>query len=232
MDINNLKNDLIDFSNKRSINNTFTDYNDYINYQTVIGMSHEIDCKEWADGQVLCINDKFKNVSKDAKILIASCGDGVCLNQLKTLGFTDVTGLEICDEKIKVAIKSGFNVIKIDICCGPFNLSEKYDVIYSSHTLEHVLDPMFTFKNISTFLKNDGIIHLILPYPDIEAGNSNNDHRFKVHCGVIPLGLHIEDNGNTTCSVFINNGFNVTHKSFYAYREPEIHLAIRKTKTI
>lgn len=223
-----LKKSLVEFSNKRSSISKFIDYDDYINYQTVIGMSHEIHCKEWTEGQQTCINDKFKNIDKNSKILIASCGDGVCLNQLKLLGFTDVTGLEICDEKINIAKTNGFDVIKTDICSGPFNLNEKYDVIYSSHTLEHVLNPMFTFKNITSFLKDDGIIHLILPYPDIEAGNPNNKHRFNVHCGVIPLGLNIDDNGNTVCDIFIKEGFNVIDKSFHSYREPEIHLVIRK----
>ena len=223
-----LKNSLVEFSNKKHKSNQFVNYDEYIHYQTVVGMSHEVDCDIWAKGQVRCINDKFKTIDRKSKILIASCGDGVCLTQLKLLGFTDVTGLEICDEKIKLAKNSGFNVIKTDICSGPFDLYEQYDVIYSSHTLEHVLNPMFTFKNIAKFLKEDGIMHLILPYPDIEAANPRNNHRFKVHCGVIPLGLNIDDNGNTTCDIFTKEGFNVMSKDFFSYREPEIHLKICK----
>jgi SAM-dependent methyltransferase len=223
-----LKTKLVDFSNKRSSVNKFVDYNDYIHYQTVIGMSHEINCEHWANGQIICINEKFATINKNAKILIASCGDGVCLAQLKTLGFTDVTGLEICDEKIALARKSGFNVIKTDICTGPFDLNGQYDVIYSSHTLEHVLNPIFTFKSITNFLKEDGIIHLILPYPDINAGNPEINHRFKVHCGVIPLGLNIDDNGQSVCDVFTKEGFNIISKNFYSYREPEIHLVMSK----
>lgn len=219
---------LIEFSNKRSSRNKFVDYNDYIYYQTIVGMSHEIHCKEWADGQIICIEDKFNSIKKDSKILIVSCGDGVCLRHLKKLGFTDVTGLEVCDEKIEIAKTCGFNVIKMDICSGPFNLNEKYDVIYSSHTLEHVLNPMFTFKSLTMFLKEDGIILLILPYPDIEAANPDNNHRFKIHCGVIPLGLNIDDNGTTVCNIFTNEGYNVISKNFFSYREPEIHLIMSK----
>ena len=223
-----LKNSLIEFSNKRNKSNQFVDYDEYIYYQTVAGMSHEIDCDSWAKGQIICINDKFESINRSSKILVASCGDGVCLKQLKLLGFTDVTGLEICDEKINIAKTNKFNVIKMDICSGPFNLNEKYDVIYSSHTLEHVLNPMFTFKTIANFLQEDGIIHLILPYTDIEAANPNNNHRFKVHCGVIPLGLHINDNGNTICDIFTKEGFKVISKDLFSYREPEIHLKICK----
>ena len=136
--------------------------------------------------------------------------------------------MEVCDEKIEIAKTSGFNVIKMDICSGPFNLNEKYDVIYSSHTLEHVLNPMFTFKSLTMFLKEDGIILLILPYPDIEAANPDNNHRFKIHCGVIPLGLNIDDNGTTVCNIFTNEGYNVISKNFFSYREPEIHLIMSK----
>ncbi len=225
-----LKQSLVDFSNIRSNTSKFKDYDDYITAQTVEGLSHEINSEHWSNGQIRCINDKFKNVSKDSNILIASCGDGVCLKHLSELGYKNVTGLEIVDEKIENAKKYNFNVIKTDICTGPFHLTPIYDVIYSSHTLEHVLCPQYTITELAKFLKPDGIIYLILPYPDVNAGNPRDLHRFRVHCGVMPLGLNIRDEGQTTCHLLKNMGFDILDYSFHSYRESEIHLVIKKNK--
>jgi SAM-dependent methyltransferase len=224
-----LKKVLIDFSNKRA-NNHFKNYDDYINYQTLNGLSFEKDNNHWTLGQQICIEKKFINLNRDLRILDVCCGDGRGLQKFRELGFTDVTGVEISDEKIKHAALFKYNIIKCDICSGPFDFGEKYDIIYSSHTIEHVLNPEFTIKNIIEFLKDDGTFYLILPYPDIDAANPENDHRFKVHCGVIPLGLHIDDNGNTTCNILKNMGLDVISVEFDNFREPEIHLTLKKSK--
>ena len=225
--MNELKQTLVDFSNKRS-NNVFLDYDDYVNYQTKTGLSFEKNCQHWTNGQRLCVENKFHNLDRNLRILDICCGDGMGLQKFKEMGFNDVTGVEISDEKIDSAKQFGYNVIKQDICCGPFDLGEKYDVIYSSHTLEHVLNPEYTIKNIMNSLKDDGTFLLILPYSDMGAADPNNDHRFKVHCGVIPLGLHINDNGKTTTDIINKMGFDVIDIHLDSYREPEIHLKIKK----
>ena len=79
-----------------------------------------------------------------------------------------------------------------------------------------------------TKLKNDGKFILILPYPDYAAGNTKNEHNFKVHCGVIPLGLHINDKGITLINKIQQMGYKVNDYTFQSYREPEILLTIIK----
>ena len=222
-----VKRELIDFSNQRS-DNKFIDYNDYIKYQTKNGLSFEKNSFGWTNGQRRCIEEKFFDKDRNLRILDICCGDGRGLQKLKEMGFTNVTGVEISDEKILFAKEINNNVIKRDICSGPFDLGDKYDIIYSSHTIEHVLNPEYTIKNIMDYLKNDGIFFLILPYPDVGASDPRDDHRFKIHCGVIPLGLHIEDKGISTRQIIENMGFKVVNVEFHNYREPEIHLTIKK----
>jgi len=226
-----IKKQLISFSNERQVNGTrnrFEDYEDYITYQTLHGFSLEKDNKLWTEGQRQCIQDKFSKLDRGISILDVCCGDGRGLGKLKELGFQHVTGIEISDEKISIAKQINHNIIKMDICSGPFNFVEKYDIIYSSHTIEHVLNPQYTIMNLMKFLKDDGKCFIILPYPDVEAGDPNNDHRYKVHCGVMPLGLHKNDNAKTTIDVVSNMGFKVTDIGFHNYREPEVHLTITK----
>jgi hypothetical protein len=91
-----------------------------------------------------------------------------------------------------------------------------------------VLNPEYTIKNILKLLKDDGKFFLILPYPDTGAADPSNDLRYKVHCGVIPLGLHVTDQAITTTNIIKNMGCNVIDTSFCDYREPEIHLTLTK----
>jgi len=222
-----IKQQLVEYFNQRT-NNVFIDYDNYIYYQTRQGLSFEKDNYQWKNGQQLCVEKKFSNLDRNLKILDICCGDGRGLQKFKELGFNNVTGVEISDEKINFAKTMGYNIIKRDICCGPFDFGENYDIIYSSHTIEHVLNPEYTIKNIMNLLKENGTFFLVLPYPDTTAADPNNDHRFKIHCGVVPLGLHIADNGLTTVNIINDMGFKVVNVEFDNIREPEIHLTIKK----
>lgn len=223
----NIQQTLINFFNERTTNK-FIDYNDYIKYQTKNGLSFEKDNVHWTKGQHICIENKFKNIDRNVKILDLCSGDGRGLQKFRDLGFKNVTGVEVSDDKIKFAESFGYKIIKKDICSGPFDFNDKFDIIYSSHTLEHVLNPEYTLKNVMNSLNDDGKMFLILPYPDFDAGKPENDHNFKVHCGVIPLGLHINDNGQTTCNIIKNLGYKIEKVEFHSFREPEIHLTINK----
>ena len=222
-----IKQDLVEFFNKKTTN-CFINYDDYVKYQTKNGLSFEMDVQHWTNGQHICVQKKFSNLDKNLRILDICCGDGRGLQKFRELGFKDVTGVEISDDKIQHASKFNYKIIKRDICCGPFDFGDKYDIIYSSHTIEHLLNPLYSIKNIMESLKDDGTFYLILPYPDIDASDPKNDHRFKIHCGVMPLGLHINDDGKTTCDIIKNLGFNVINLEFDNFREPEIHLTIKK----
>ncbi len=223
-----IKENLIKKSNERCVNgisNKFKDYNDYIYYQTIQGLSFESDNLHWANGQKQCIEKNFCSLDRKLKILDVCCGDGAGLSKLKEMGFKNVLGIEICDKKIEIA-KKFYKIKKMDICCGPFDFDTKFDVIYSSHTIEHVLDPLYTISNLMKYLNTNGKFIMILPYPELIGGNPNNDHNYKIHCGVIPLGLNIKDEGKTICNIINNLGFRVSNIEFHDYREPEIHLII------
>jgi hypothetical protein len=77
-------------------------------------------------------------------------------------------------------------------------------------------------------LKDNGIFILILPYPDYGAASPLHESRFKIHCGVIPLGLHINDKGYTIYNTIKKMGYKITDYKFESYREPEIQLIITK----
>jgi beta-1,4-mannosyl-glycoprotein beta-1,4-N-acetylglucosaminyltransferase len=226
--IQNIKSNLIKYSNLRDDICHFENYDNYINWQTKLGLSFEKDNTEWMNGQRKCVEKNFNTIERNIKILDICCGDGQGLKKFKEMGFKNVYGVEVCKEKINFAKQYGYTIYECDICCGPFEIGDNYDCIYSSHTIEHVLNPEYTIRNIMSKLKDNGIFILILPYPDYGAANSLDEHRFKIHCGVIPLGLHINDKGYTICNTIRKMGYKITDCKFESYREPEIQLIITK----
>lgn len=226
--IQNIKSSLVKFSNLRDNICKFKNYDDYINWQIKKGLSFEKDNNRWMNGQRKCVEQNFDTMDRNSKILDICCGDGQGLKKFKEMGFKHVYGVEVCKEKINFAKQYGYTIYNCDICSGPFDIGNNYDCIYSSHTIEHVLNPEYTIRNIMTKLKNDGKFIIILPYPDYGAANTLNEHSFKVHCGVIPLGLHINDEGFTVCNTIRKMGYKITDYKFESFREPEIHLTITK----
>jgi beta-1,4-mannosyl-glycoprotein beta-1,4-N-acetylglucosaminyltransferase len=225
---NDIKSILINYSNSRDNTCKFKNYEDYINWQTKIGLSFEKDNNTWMNGQKKCVGENFNFMDRNIKILDICCGDGQGLQKFKEMGFNNVYGVEVCKDKINFAKQYGYTIYECDICCGPFEIGDNYDCIYSSHTIEHVLNPEYTIRNIMSKLKDNGIFILILPYPDYGAADPLDEHRFKIHCGVIPLGLHMNDKGYTICNTIQKMGYKIINYKFESYREPEIQLIITK----
>lgn len=108
-----------------------------------------------------------KNISREGKILDLGCGYGNFLYYLKSLGYTNVTGLDISSEEIAICRKNflSFSLIKSDIFEYIKNSNEKFDVIYLSHVLEHISkdklnDLLQGFKKI---LNRGGFIIIVIP---------------------------------------------------------------------
>ena len=51
----------------------------------------------------------------------------------------------------------------LDVCQESASLNEKFDVVFSAHTLEHVISPNGYFNFIARHLKNEGTVFIIFP---------------------------------------------------------------------
>lgn len=71
----------------------------------------------------------------NSKIVEIGCGNGYLLNIIVSLGYNDITGCDIVDQKLGKNIK----FVKGNIEKLPFRDNE-FDIVLCNHTLEHVLN--------------------------------------------------------------------------------------------
>ncbi len=100
------------------------------------------------------------NIDKSRPICEIGCGYGSTLNQIKNMGFSNLTGIENSKHRADFA-KTFFG---LDILTSPFEdstlqskLREKapYSLIFSHHVFEHVYDPGELIK-LSSDLQSEG----------------------------------------------------------------------------
>lgn len=224
--------ELVNFSNERngSLGPKFSSYENYLEWQMVKGRSFESYYEKYLEGQKRYINENFSNLDRTSKIADISCGDGIGLSFFLEMGFENLYGFEYEDDKINLAKSRGARVVKQDICSDSFDTEffDFFDVIYSSHSLEHVLNPLYTIKNMMDILKKGGLLYIVVPYPNTICSDITHEHGYMVHCGSMPLGLHISDEANTTETLISSLGLELVSKKFDSFRESEVWFTFRK----
>lgn len=198
-----------------------TDYarNPYYYSQARTFMSFEGEHHEWLDPQIEAIHQFFEGLDTRFSILDCGCGDGSGLKELKAMGFTNVVGFDLTDEKLRRA--SAFAPVALgDQHTLPF--AGPFDVIYSSHSLEHCIHPWAVIDEFNRLLKPSGALFLIIPYPD--DGNPDG------HPGKFELGTNVgfpEGLQNFTQQL-VHHNFYVQQLTVGYRGGPEIRLSIVK----
>lgn len=193
---------------------------DYLYNQTVVGKSHEEDSPRWSEGQILFISYVNKFLKQNSTVLDCACGDGIGLVELQRLGHTAI-GMDIAQDKLLRAKKKGGEVYFSDMHEIEEYPNYTFDAIMSSHTLEHAYDPEKVVLNFKNKLKDDGIIFIVLPFPDPGDWNKN------IHVGKWILGTDGEDSQKVV-SFFTELGFILLDVKIDDYREPEIWIVLKK----
>ncbi len=112
-----------------------------------------------------------KFFSNHKKLLEIGCGSGINLIELEKYGF-EVTGIEPDVRNVEFINKN----LKYGKCINGFwediELTEKFDVVWFSHSFEHLLDPKISLKKASSILTNTGIVFIEIP-------NTQNKNRLE-----------------------------------------------------
>jgi ubiquinone/menaquinone biosynthesis C-methylase UbiE len=199
-----------------------SDYELYLYFQKSKYASFESKSHKWEKGQYLYIEKIFKNFNRDITIADISCGDGVGLRCFKKMGFKNVTGIELNPLKIKMAISSGYRVFEGDFHNLKMLKDQEFDIVYSSHSLEHAYWPDKVLKEFYRILKPAGKLFVILPYPDLKNINS------EAHGAKFEIGTTCQDEGQSIINFFSDRKFILQSKQMDSFREPEIWLEFTK----
>ena len=197
-------------------------HKEYLELQTTKYKSFESDNKHWAEGQRRYIVEHFAGMPFNTAILDCACGDGVGLKVFKELGFEHVAGFEFDKEKAIIASNYSYPVWSGDFhdLSNFSNFRLDFDVIYSSHSLEHALHPDKVLKEFHRVLKPNGVLFLVLPFPD--TGD------LEAHVAKETLGTVVDDGGVKVVAYIESMGFELINKQFDSFREPEIWLTFKK----
>jgi ubiquinone/menaquinone biosynthesis C-methylase UbiE len=192
------------------------------NLQLQIGkyQSFEKDYPEYSGGQIRTMDHLMSNFPTDKSVIDVGCGDGVALDWFKAKGFTDVEGIDGNPRKLEIAKKSGFKTYEGNIHEISTIVNRKYDIIYCSHVLEHMIEPGVVLDEFKKILNENGTMFIIVPYPDRGPDDA--------HCG--KYYLHTENKSSDEIeivNVFNRHGFEVISKEVANIREVEIYLILK-----
>lgn len=115
------------------------------------------DFETWMKKNSLARND-FKDCYK--KMLIIGCGDGCEVDYMIKLGF-DAFGIDFDDIKFGRYPKLEGRMMKMDM--HEINLSGNYDIIYTSHAVEHAISPYIVFCQMNRMLRTGGLAYISMP---------------------------------------------------------------------
>ncbi|MGV7223860.1 MAG: methyltransferase domain-containing protein [Nitrospinales bacterium] len=205
----------------------FLDYSEYLSYQVdkcITPVNHPY-YQGVRDSHFKIVKMFLSDIKRDSAILDCGCGYGFALDAFHKCNFLNVIGIDISEHRQKFAREIGYPIFNVDMHDMSEFDNDQFDVVYSSHTLEHALYPENVINEIHRVLKPFGIFILVLPYPVL----IKDEHTRKAHCGSEFLNLTRVDDGMMLIQTIEHFGFSLKRKSVGSYRdESEIYLKFTK----
>lgn len=140
------------------------------------------------------------NIPKNAKILDLGCGPGYFLDEMKTRGYTDVTGVTLSPGDITICEEKGHTIKKYDLSFLPQSegyYDESVDMIFLRHALEHSPYPIFSLMEYNRVLKQFGKLYIEVPQPGCDRNHEANLNHYSI------LGE------NQLAALIVRTGFNI-----------------------
>ena len=153
-------------------------YEDLIDTGTSFNKKYnfEIKYKKKLSYEIKLINNILKKDPKSIDILEFGAGWGYWSKYMQEKGF-NISAFEISENRINFMKKNNIKVIsKLN------NSKDKFDLIYSEETFEHISNPRETLMTMSKLLKDNGFILLRFPSNYLFKSKLTNNYRPKSDC--------------------------------------------------
>ncbi len=144
-------------------------------------------------------------LEKNVSILEIGAGQGQATYWFDKKGFS-VTAIEPDENNVKLINQKLNNSHCIIGSAENFDIKEKFDVIWMSHVLEHLTNPMQFFKNIQKNLKPNGIFF-------IEVPNCENSAMLNSSIHLVPHTFHFSK--NSLMNLAKKSGFKVEKCDYF-----------------
>jgi SAM-dependent methyltransferase len=123
------------------------------------------------------------DIPKNAKILDLGCGPGYFLDEMKSRGYTDLTGVTLSPGDVDICEKKGHTIKKYDLTFLPHDKGyhdESTDFIFLRHALEHSPYPIFSLMEYNRILKQGGKLYIEVPAPDCDRRHEWNLNHYSI----------------------------------------------------
>jgi SAM-dependent methyltransferase len=102
-----------------------------------------------------------RHLAPDGALLEVGCAAGDVLARMQGHGYHDVQGIELSLEACQQAWQRGLKVFHGTL--DEFETDQRFDLIFMSHVIEHVIDPVATVAKLASLLKPGGVLYLETP---------------------------------------------------------------------
>lgn len=116
---------------------------------------------------------------KDAKVIDLGCGIGYFLDEMKTRGYADVTGITLSIDDANASIGKGHRVSRSDMNFLSA-ADESQDLLFCRHSLEHSPFPYITLLEYNRVLKPGGYLYIEVPQPNCDQIHENNRNHYSI----------------------------------------------------
>jgi SAM-dependent methyltransferase len=111
----------------------------------------------YARQAALC--DRF--LPEDGAFLEIGCATGELLERVQRTRNHKVRGIELSRDACEQAWARGLDVFHGTV--DEFDTGERFDMVFMSHVIEHVLDPVATMHRVAALLRPGGVLYLETP---------------------------------------------------------------------
>ena len=145
------------------------------------------------------------------RILEVGCGYGADLDVFRRKGFTAV-GTEASPTRAQSCRARGLNVFDCPTDnFDPIQHLAPFDLAYSIHVLEHIVDPGPHIRNLSALIREGGYLYIQVPHLMYEVNVVHRCHS-AVHCNSFSprsLALLLEAHGFATLRIQADNNIHI-----------------------